>query len=237
MKRYWRVRKEDFWLAMSALVGVLLFDALIGLVVAVLLSLVAMVWRAATPKVSTMGRALGRPGYVSVEHEPDAEQLDGVLLLRVDENLFFANAGGIRAHVVSLVVDAELPVQTVVLDLEATNWPDIPACDELLELRVGLRTAGVTLSLARVHRSVYELFDRAGVIDAVGEEHIFDRVIDAVAEHLGRTHRAIDVERVAEIASAMLQSLADRLDSDDPTRARLDRAVELLEQPADDTPD
>ncbi len=126
MRRYWRTREADFWLAMTALVGVLLFDALMGLALAVLVSLAAVVWRAATPQLSTMGREQGTPGFVSVENRPNAEQIDGLLLVRIDENLFFANAGGVREHVIDEVARADPPVETVIVDLETTTWPNIP---------------------------------------------------------------------------------------------------------------
>jgi SulP family sulfate permease len=231
MRMYRRVRKADFWLAMTALVGVLLFDALIGLVVAVMVSLAAVVWRAATPQVSTMGRAPGSPALVSVENQPDAEQIDGLLLVRVDENMFFANAGGVREHVMTRFRGADPPVETVLLDLETTTWPDIPACDELLELNKALGKAGAVLALARVHADARALFELAGVADAVGEDNFYERDIEAIVDHLSRSGREIDDDRAAEVAATALKAIASHLGDESPNAARFTQAIDALETP------
>ena len=78
MRRLWRISRRDFAFAATALVGVLLFDALPGLGIAVLLSLGAVIWRAATPNLATIGRRPGRADFVSLAEEPLASVALGI---------------------------------------------------------------------------------------------------------------------------------------------------------------
>jgi high affinity sulfate transporter 1 len=230
LRRLWRIRRADFALAAVAMLGVLLFDALPGLGIAVLVSLAAVVWRAATPNVSVMGRPRDRPGYVSLERHPDARPIPGMLILRLDENLFFANTAGIREEVKALVDASEPKPDTVVFDLEATVAADVPACDEVREIAEELHADGMVLSLVRVHGPVMALFERAGVLEVVGRDRVFAIVLEAVAEHAARTGRRPDDEVVAERLATELRDIAAHLPGGSELSARLERAAEALER-------
>ena len=233
MRRLWRLRRTDFVFAAVALVGVLLFDALPGLGIAVLVSVAAVVWDAATPGIGVLGRARGEPAYVRIDREPDARTLEGLEVIRLDVNLFFANATAIRDAVNARVAEADPRPKTVILDLEASTSVDVPACDNLRELAEELREQDVVLSLARVHGPVADMLERAGVIEAIGADRVFPHVIGAIAEHVERTGSRLDAEFVTAAARAELQALADHLPEDVGGR-RLRRVIEVLGPDGDD---
>ena len=104
-----------------------------------------------------------------------------MLVVRLDSELFFANADEVAEQVYAdATIGPHIP-RGVVLDLEATNDPDVPSGEALIRLASRLQAAGIPLALARVHEPVIELFERVGVVDAIGEELVTgDRVEDTV---------------------------------------------------------
>jgi SulP family sulfate permease len=236
MQRLWRLSQKDFLFAATALLGVLLFDALPGLGVAVLLSLGWLVWQAATPNLAVMGRQQNTPEFVSLDEEPEAHTMPGLMLIRLKENLFFANAAAIRAVVKKTVNDADPRPDTVVLDLEATVDVDLPGCDELRELIEDLRAKDVTLSLTRVSQETRDLFDRAGVVEVLGADEIYPSNRAAVAGRAARTGRHRDAAVVLHRVAVELRGMADLM-PDAEVADRMRRAASDLEPGDESNPD
>ena len=101
------------------------------------------------------------------------------MIARVDGPLFFADADRFRERLHELVLEEEAP-SCVVVDAEAVHLTDTDGADMLIQVEEELRSRGVTLALARVHPPVLALWQRAGAIDAIGEDRVFDTVRDAV---------------------------------------------------------
>src|SRR5512136_1640671 len=119
------VRRTEFIWALAALGGVVLLGTLQGIVVAIVVSLVALAHQVSNPPVHVLGRKPGtnvfRPG--SKEH-PEDETFPGLLLLRTEGRLFFANAARIGEKMKPLIAEARPKVVAldlrVVFDLEYT---------------------------------------------------------------------------------------------------------------------
>lgn len=232
MQRLWQIRRRDFLFAITALVGVLLFDALPGLGIAVLLSLGAVVWRAATPNLATLGRRPGRIEFVGTAQHDDASAIEDLLIIRVDENLFFANAASIVGEVKARTAARDDPPVAVILDLQATVDIDVPACDELRELIEALADDGVPVALTHVRAAVRELFERTGVTEALGADRLFATNSDAVIAVRVRTGHTVTADDVAAEAATGLQNLIE-LSENPEVKRRLRRAIDALEHPED----
>jgi sulfate permease, SulP family len=182
MRRLFRVRRRDFALALVALLGVLVLDVLPGLMFAVIVSLLMLVYRASRPKLSVMGRVPGSQELVDVRRGAETVSTPGLLTLRPNEGIFFANAESLREGILSLVESSVTPVRAVVLDLEMSDDLDVPATDALKELLEELERRGVMLALSRVHDQAREMLDRSGLTVRIGEDHLYPRTISAVTD-------------------------------------------------------
>ncbi len=115
-----RVRRTEFVWALAAFAGVMLFGTLKGILVAIILSLVALAYQVADPPVHLLGRKPGtnvfRPR--SKEH-PEDETFPGLLLLRVEGRVFFANAERIGQRFQSLIIETRPKV--VAIDLAPSS--------------------------------------------------------------------------------------------------------------------
>jgi sulfate permease, SulP family len=182
MREYYRLSRTEFWLGMITLSGVLVLDVLPGLVIGVLLSLILFVGRASRPKVSVLGRAPALPGvYLDVDRHPDVQHIDGVLLMRPNAQLFYANAQAVRDAIDAAATTMDPRPSVVVLDLDGNDTLDITTSELLDKLEHDLATAGMQLCLAHLHAPAERFATETGFLAHLGPEHVFAD-IDAAVE-------------------------------------------------------
>jgi MFS superfamily sulfate permease-like transporter len=184
IRRLYRLNRLDFALAMTAMLGVLTFDALEGLLIAVILSLLALVWRASQSKMSMMGREPGRLTFSETRRHPQNRSLPGLLILRPNEGAFFANADAIRTEVVQLVEREQVPVRVLLFDLEMSNQLDVPSIDMLAELKDELESRNIEMWLSRLHGTVRDALERSEVLQKIQLENIHPRIQEGALTYL-----------------------------------------------------
>jgi sulfate permease, SulP family len=194
MRHLWDMRRVDFWLAMVALFGVLTFEALEGLLIAVIISLAALVWRASQPRFSVLGRTPTSLEFSDIAQYPENKLIPGLLIIRPNQSLFFANADSLRAAIVDFVRASDPPARAVLLDLEMTSEVDMPGAEMLAELKEKLTGEQVDLLLSRVRHPVRDLLDRSGVTQQLGAENFHLRTIDGMLAYMGKYHEQLGAE-------------------------------------------
>jgi high affinity sulfate transporter 1 len=139
--------RPDFIAAMAALFGVLIFDTLPGLFIGVAASLFLLVYRAAHPHVAVLGRLPGSDRFADVDRYDDVELVPGVVVVRPETGLFFANAEAVATRIRAEVAGRE--AHAVVLDAETVPSIDISAVRVIDGLADDLERAGVRFAIAR----------------------------------------------------------------------------------------
>lgn len=154
---------SDAWLALVAGAGVLCFGVLFGMLLAVALSLLLALRRFAQPLVSELGQLPGTRDYLDCERHPETRVQAGILVMRPEEPLFFANA----EQVFSLVRQrtGQRQARVVVLSLEMSDDFDTTVMESLAEFTTTLSQNGVALLLARVKDKPREALLRQGLAD------------------------------------------------------------------------
>jgi high affinity sulfate transporter 1 len=163
LKLYFRWRRDRL-VAVAAVAAVLLLGILDGLLAAVGVSLLMTLRDLSVPKVSVLGR-LGRGhDFVNMAAHPDAHQLSGLLIVRPEEPLFFANVDRMFAFVMRHVGKAgHGALHTVILSLEESPDLDGTSIEALQELVAQLTARGIRLEFARVKDSVREVLANASI--------------------------------------------------------------------------
>ena len=179
MRRLWRLRRTDFWLAMIALVGVLVMPTLPALGIAVIVSLVMLVWRASKARLTFLGRARGGLEPVDLRGAPDAA-IPGLLIVRPDEMLFFANVASVRDEIMRAVEDADPHPTVVLLDLSLTPEVDVPAVEGLEDLHERLAGGETELWLCHLRPGAQELLERSGALETIGRDRVHPRVLEGI---------------------------------------------------------
>ena len=154
----WRLGRDEI-LATFAVISVIVLGVLHGMMLAVLLSVVAAVRRFSQSRVAILGDLDGTRDYVEVARHPSAVERAGVLVVRPEQPLFFANAERVLAGVRALL-DTRAEVQVLVLSLEESVDLDSTALEALSEFSAWLARSHRRLVLARVKEDVRELLKR-----------------------------------------------------------------------------
>ena len=185
MRQLWQLRRVDFWLAMIALVGVLVVPTLQALGIAVFVSLAVLVWRTSEGRLTFLGRASGGLEPVDLQTMPEAA-IPGLLIVRPDEMLFFANAASVRDAIMQASEEAQPRPSVVLLDLSLTPEVDMPVVEALEDLRGRLAADGIELWLSHLRPGTRYLLDRAGTLSRIGAPAIHPRVIDGILAYVLR---------------------------------------------------
>lgn len=136
--------RADFAAAVAAMLGVLVFDTLPGLLIGIGVSILLLVYRASQPHVAPLVKQ--GSVWLDAERHPDLPRDAGVLVVRVESGLFFANADHVRDRVEALCTD---DTRLVVLDAETTPAIDVTAVEMLGSLRDSLTRRGIDFRIAR----------------------------------------------------------------------------------------
>jgi len=121
--------------------------------------------------------------FADVIRHPEAETFPGLLILRLDGELFFANATLLRLAVLDAVRQSTTPERAVLIDLEATSELDVDSLDMLDELCSRLQSMRINLHLARVRDPVRDMFVREGG-RIIGDDQLHRTVEDGVQAFL-----------------------------------------------------
>jgi high affinity sulfate transporter 1 len=179
------VRTTEFRWALIAFAGVLVLGTLQGIVVAVIVSLLSLAHQAYNPPMYVVGRKRGTSVFrpVSAEH-PDDEQWAGLLMLRMEGRLFFANAERVAdllwSHVERTRPEVLLLHCRAIIDVEYT------ALKVLGEVEEKLRKAGCELWVAGLNPSVLEVVERSRFGAALGRGRMFLNMQEAVEKFQAR---------------------------------------------------
>ncbi len=174
------ISRTEAALAAVTCLAVIGADLLVGVVVAVGLSLLVMLGRVARPHDAILGEGKGLDGWIDLDDER-ATPVEGLMVYRFDAPLFFANANHFAKRVRAAMEANPGEEQGVVLDMEGVGSIDTTAVDALGDLIDELEEAAVDVSLARANDRVLDVLERAGLIERLGEDRVYPTINSAVA--------------------------------------------------------
>ena len=192
MRRIYRLSPREFARAMTALLGVIILEILPGLLIAVVLSLLLLIWKASRPAGAILGRVPGEPGaYSSLERHSENETVEGLTIFRFDGPLFFANASLLRDRVNEILKAVPAP-RAVLIDMQATSVLDVSSVDMLRKIVADARGKGIEIMFCEVIDPVRKMFKRSGLLETVTESRIFRTTEEGVQSYLGTRGPASD---------------------------------------------
>ena len=160
--RFERLRPSAVVLSLIALVGVLIFGVLPGLLIAAGVSLAAVIKRLSRPSVGILGRDADTGVWARIDRHADLRTTPGIVVVRVDGPLFYANTAAVKDRLSALAA-SDPDLQVVVLDLSGSSDLDVETLDMLSDLSHELAGRGVELRLAAPRTPVLRMLGRAGL--------------------------------------------------------------------------
>ncbi len=182
MRRLARVQRFDFWVAVAAIIGTLVFGVFAGVVIGIGLSLLWLIAVATHPDMPVLAREAGTEVFRELSEHPDDERIPGVLAVRLGGGLFFATSAALEDRLRELIL-ATPGVTCVVLDCGGIDIVDSQGSATMGDLVTLAEESEVTLRLARLKPAVRRTLDRDGVVARLGADHIHGSVHRAVEAH------------------------------------------------------
>jgi sulfate permease, SulP family len=171
--RLYRFRQSEFFLAIITTFGVLVTDILVGVAIAVGLSVIELLSRLAHPHDAVQGTVPNLPGLHDINDWEGATTIPGLVIYRYDAPLCFANAEDFKCRALRSIDLETTPVEWFVLNTEAIVEIDITAMDMLEELYDQLATRGITFAMARVKQDLYAQLKRSPLLKKISKERIY----------------------------------------------------------------
>ncbi|KAG6537610.1 hypothetical protein ZIOFF_002705 [Zingiber officinale] len=173
--RLWRVDKIDFCICLGAYLGVVLGSVETGLAIAVSISLLRVLLFVARPRTTVLGNIPDSTAYRRVDQYPEAQNVPGVLILRIDSPVYFSNASYLRESTDRSKLSVSFST------IAAVGSIDTSGISMLEEVKKMTDRTGIKFVLANPGSEVMKKMDSSKVLEAIGEEWIFLTVADAVA--------------------------------------------------------
>lgn len=182
MKHLYRINKQEFYVAMIALVGVLIWGILTGVLLAAIFTLLLLIKATSNPNVAFLGRIPGTKRYTDLERHPDNEPIEGVLIVRVESSILYFNVENIKEQIWEKINSESHPVKTVILDLNSSPYVDIAGARFLKQLFIDLKAKKIALKIAEARSEVRDTLRSENLEDLLGHISRFVSVDDLVVE-------------------------------------------------------
>ncbi len=179
MRRLARVQRFDFWIAVAAIVGTLVFGVLAGVMIGIGLSLIWLVSVATHPEMPFLGREAGTQVFRELDEHPGDEQFPGVVVIRLDGGLFFATADALEDRMRE-VIHTTPDLIGIVLDCEGINFMDSQGSAKMAEIVDLAEQSDAALRLTRLKPAVRAILERDGVVERLGPDMIHGNIYRAV---------------------------------------------------------
>ena len=186
LRHVWRVSRFEFGVSMVAFAGVLVLGILKGVIVAVLVSLLLLIRRAAHPHVAFLGRIPGTRSYSDMERNPDNALVPGALLFRVEAALLYFNVEHVRAAIWQRIRSTPETPTLAVFDLSTSPTVDLAGARMLAKLHAELQAAGIRLRLVAAHAAARDILRAEGLEESIGDFGRRTSVADVVEEFEAR---------------------------------------------------
>ncbi len=190
IKHAWKVQRHDAAVAIATFVLTIIWAPNLdkGIMVGVLLSLMLFLYRSMAPRVAVLSR--DPDGTLRDADVRKLETCRNISLIRFDGSLYFANTGYFEDKILERVA-MKPDLKFVIIDAEGINEIDATGEDMLGHLTQRLSESGIELLIARAKKQLWDTFERTGLMDKLGREHMFalrTQAFNYAWDKLGNNH-------------------------------------------------
>ena len=179
-KNLWKMDRRDFWMMLSTFIGTLFLGISFGIAIGVILSLAWIIFESSYPHHAELGRVPGTHTFRNTRRFHHLQTSLGILIIRFDAQLFFANASYFREIVMDYKTQRTDPIHAIIIDMETVNTIDSSAIEILAGIRKELEKENIQLYLVEIKGPVRDKLLRAGMIRQAGDNNHFVTIDDAL---------------------------------------------------------
>jgi MFS superfamily sulfate permease-like transporter len=153
---------------MIALVGVLIWGILTGVLLAAIITLLLLIKASSKPNVAFLGRIPGTKRYTDLKRHADNETIKGILIVRIESSIFYFNTEHIKEQIWGKIYSESDSVKAVILDLNSSPRIDISGARFLKQLFADLKAKNITLKIAEARAEVRDSLRAEGLEELLG---------------------------------------------------------------------
>jgi anti-anti-sigma regulatory factor len=205
-KHLLRVKRHDFVLWVVAFIGTLFLGVLMGILVAVSLSLVIVIYESVRPQITILWRIPGTTIYRNMKQESSGSFIPNVFICRIGCSMYFANAQFVKEMLMAYIMDLEdvNPTEYLVLEMTPVVSIDSTACHVIHDIVADFRSRGIEVAFAMVGNRVDKTMRKAKLKKYIGEKWFFPTVNEAVQFCLRHQHAKKTLQETSPTAAGGL---------------------------------
>ena len=188
----WKTNKIEFLIYLITLLSTLILGIQQGIILGVLLSLLVIIYHVSYPHVAEIGKLKGTGEYMNIERYNEANSEEGLLIIRLDARLFYANMSHLKSKIEEFLERREDKIEAIILTTKAMNGIDYSGIKLLEELISQYKLKGVKVYFTALKGPVRDRLKRSGFIEKYGETNCFLSIDNAIAYHRSGKHEASD---------------------------------------------
>jgi len=178
----WKQHRREFMLMIATFVTTLTFGIEEGVIVGVILSIVNVLHRSSTPHIVILGIVPGKTYYRNIDRFETARQENNALIVRFDNQLFFANASFFKDRVKDLVNEEKRPLRALILDAKIMHHMDSTGMSVLRDIHRFLKKRDIDFYICEAIGPVRDILRKENFIKEIGENRWFLSLHDGI-EH------------------------------------------------------
>jgi len=189
-KHLYYVKKHDFLLWVTAFLGTLFLGVLMGIMVAVGLSLTIVIYESVRPQITILWRIPGTTIYRNMKQESSGTFIPNVFIARIGSSLYFANASFVKDMLLAYVDDLQDVNNTeyIVLEMTPVVSVDSTACHVIKDIVHVFRSRGIQVAFAMVGNRVEKTLRKASLKSYIGDQWFFHTVEEGVQYCIKHQH-------------------------------------------------
>ncbi|KAI9128214.1 hypothetical protein K1719_001207 [Acacia pycnantha] len=219
----WHVDKRDFLLWTITFITTLFLGIEIGVLVGVGASLAFVIHESANPHIAVLGRLPGTTVYRNIKQYPEAYTYNGIVIVRIDSPIYFANISYIKDRLREYEADVDRSARRgpeveriyfVIIEMAPVTYIDSSAVQALKDLHQEYKLRGIQIAISNPNPEVLLTLSKSDVVELIGKEWYFVRVHDAVQVCLQHVPQLKDVSSSSQASLSLLTdnpSLLERL--------------------------
>jgi sulfate permease, SulP family len=182
--RMWKHNKFDFAIASLALISVICFGILQGVLIGALASLILIIKIVSSPHVAILGRIPGTDRFTDIKRHHKNELLPGFLLFRVEAPLVYFNVSYVYNHIWPKIVESSSTLKVVIFDLSTSAYVDSSGARLIKRLFLQLEEMGILFKVAEAHSEVRDILRFEDIEHLLGHVGRRDSMHEVIAHTL-----------------------------------------------------
>ena len=182
LKRLWRFNRGEFGVAMAALIGVLGFGLLHGVLIGALISVLMLLRRGSCPHTTELGRVPDTDYFADAVRHPENLRMPGVFVFRVDSSLLYFNVEYVRDRFIELLNQRSDKVNVAIFFMGTVPFIDLAGAELLGELSETMKSRDIKFRIAEAHGSVRDALRRVEFENRHGRIEANQTVVEVLSE-------------------------------------------------------